>query len=782
MNNSSKRMIALLSLALVSYTAASILHQYLWADIAAPVFDFLAAGMVFQAIYSSQNKAYRINAIFCGIALFLWAVADTLWLIFTHVLHIDPGSSLLIALFYFGTNVFLLAAVVKYAFTHLRKWDSVQLVLDGITFSVAILWLIWAVLYHKDPTSLRRFLEYSVINSLTISMDIFLLIIIGIWYLSLRKGKLLSFLRILIASLVLYSLADLFYYHLYAHGYYLPDSYLDICYLATLFGVTFAIRMYYSKFPSTFTDADPSNNIGNSHRGLILILFPFLIATLETIDAFDIILYTILIVLHEFSSHYIQKAVGNQMLLSQEHVTNRQLEQLVSEQTKSLQTTNTELQKRNAELQYINDHDSLTGLYNRKYFFAALESYMQQCSSNDKIVLSLWNINKLKSINDTYGYATGDKLLIWHAAQVQKQFADGGILARLGSDEFAFAMKGYFLEDDLLPIATRVIDACRQPLTIGEYVFSIMVSVGISLFPTCAKDAVTLVKNAGIAMQHAKENPEYQHIVRYIDIDETIRRKYLIANRLATDDYDQVFSLHFQPQFRIADRKLVGMEALLRWKSPDLGSISPAEFIPIAEAANLIIPMGNWVIEHAVHQIADWNQLYETDLRMGINISPKQLDQTGTLDILRDTMVRYRVKFRWIDIEITESVALDNDDSADKIKRYFKNNDISISIDDFGTGYSSLGYLKILSFDRLKIAKPLIDKITFDDSSHKIVTSIILLAKSLGLQTISEGVETKEQFDLLLSLGCDQIQGFYLGEPLTAEMFEATFLKPQNDA
>ncbi len=780
MNKSSIWILVLAALALVLYAAVALLQIPLWAEIAAPVFDLLAAALVFQAVFSSKNKTFRISFLLSGIAILMWGIADILWLVFDILLHIDPESSRLIALFYSGTNIFMLAAVLYYTISSLRKWDSVQLILDGVTFSIAILWLLWSVLYHKDIVHLEQLLDYSVINSMTIAMDVFLIIVIGIWYLSLRKGSLPSFQWIIIVSLTLFSFADLFYYHLHAHGFYVPDSYLDICYLTSLFGIAFAVKLYYIQYPQTFANASQSTNIGQRHRSLILIFFPLMIATLETISVTDIVLYIVLIMFHEYASSYIQNAINNRLLLGQEQLVNQELEQLVSRQTQSLQSTNEELQKRNNELQYINDHDSLTGLYNRRYFFTQLETMIRESSDDDHIALFLWNIDRLKSINDTYGYATGDQILAWHAGQVAALFPGKGVLARLDGDEFAYAVKGDFLPDDLLPFAGRIIDTCATPFSVGEYVFNIMVSAGVSLFPHCAKDAITLVKNTDIAMNHAKNNPSFHHIARYLDIDEAVKRKYLIADQLKTARYDRVFSLNFQPQFRIADRKLVGMEALLRWQCADLGCVSPAEFIPVAEEENLIIPIGNWVIEHAVHQIADWNQLYGTDLRIGINISPKQLNQASTLELLRDTMIRYRVKHRWIDIEITENVALDNEDSAETIKRYFHNNDISVSIDDFGTGYSSLGYLKILSFDRLKIAKPLIDKITFDESSRKIVTSIILLAKSLGLQTISEGVETKEQYDLLLELGCDQLQGFYLGMPMTAADFEATFFKPVN--
>jgi len=218
------------------------------------------------------------------------------------------------------------------------------------------------------------------------------------------------------------------------------------------------------------------------------------------------------------------------------------------------------------------------------------------------------------------------------------------------------------------------------------------------------------------------------------------------------------------------------MEALLRWNCPELGFVPPDEFIPIAEEEDLIIPIGKWVIDKSISQISEWNHMYHTNLKVGINFSPKQLGQTDVLEVMNSSIHRYNAEIEWIDIEITEGIAIDNDDKAALIRQYFQDQGISISIDDFGTGYSSLGYLNLLSFDRLKIAKPLIDKIAFDETSMKIVSSIITLAKSLGILTISEGVETKAQFDMLLDFGCDQIQGYYLGRPLPSDTFQITFL------
>jgi len=774
----SKWIIVVVAVAFLCNVSAVILRLDFWTGLFAPVFDLLAVGMIFHAIFTSANKQFRLNFILAGAAVLTWAIADTLWFIFDQLFFIDPDSIDLITILYFGTNVFLVATSLIYIYSRLRKWDTVQLVLDGFIFSTAILWLIWVLMYDKDVVQMGRLLTNSILNTASILMDVFLLIIIGIWYLSIRKGVLPAFLRIMGASVFLFSLIDLAYYNLYSRNLYIPGSFLDLCYLAVLFGIALSIKMYYLKYPSNYVNEHPHTNVGTMHKGLILVIFPVIIVIFHTIDSMDVALYFVLIVIHEASSDYIQKSIRDRALLGQEKDMTKKLEQLVSEKTQDLQSAIGELQKRNEELSYLNIHDPLTGLYNRTYFLEQVGEAIDTAVPGEKVAMLLWNVDNLKGINDTYGLATGDKVLTLLSNRIRKLLEGAGILARMTGDEFAYLFKGEFANQEFIHTAEQVVRACQEPLQIDGYSFLVTVSVGISLYPVCATDKRMLLKNADIAMQYAKVTQPDSHIAKYADIDTAMERKSKIGNYLMNAEYNRDLQLYFQPQFRTTDRKLVGMEALLRWTCPEIGPVSPAEFIPIAEAENLIIPIGNWVIENAVSRISNWNSMHQMNLRIGINISPKQFDQAGTFTVLDASIQRYQAKPEWIDIEITEGVALDNENGAENIKRHIRSKGMSVSIDDFGTGYSSLGYLSILSFDRLKIAKPLIDKITFDKSSRKIVNSIILLAKSLDLVTIAEGVETKEQFSLLKSLGCDQIQGFYLGEPVPADEFEKRFLLP----
>lgn len=766
------------------YATAAAFHSDILSNLLAPVCDLLAIGIIFNPVYLSGHTKFRPNFTLIGLSICSWASADILWVVYAWILHSNPENSELISVLYMGTNIFLFAATILYCIYRFRKWDSFQLILDSTFISAAVLWLLWVLVFDKRFDALGHLQQDNVINIISIIMDMIELILITVWYLSIRKGNTPLYLRIISGAAFFYTIVDFIYFYLLGKGLYIPNSFIDICYMATFFGLAIGTKLFFMQCPSGYdTQKGMYSNIGHQRRGLYIILAPILILIFKGFDWFDILFFIMLTFLHEGFSSYIQAAISNQKILKRELNLNHELELRISEHTKDLEQKNEELQrfsdelrKKNVCLRYITDHDSLTGLYNRGFFLRRLEDKIKGLSPDKKLILLLWDVNCLKSINNTYGHSTGDKVLISLAQRVKNITEETGELARLGGDKFGLTLSGNFEKDEIVNIAKQIIDACNQLIQIGEYSFHVTISLGVSIFPLCAIDADTLLKNADAAMHYAKNTGDGNSISFYSDINSAMKRKNLIGNLLRKADYNKELSLHYQPQFRMADQKLIGMEALLRWNCPELGFISPAEFIPIAEEENVIVPIGNWVIENAIRQIADWNHLFHADLKVGINLSPKQLDQTDILQIFNSSMQRHHAKVEWIDIEITEGVAIESDDKAQLIKQYFQSRGISISIDDFGTGYSSLGYLNMLSFNRIKIPKPLINNITSDESSLKIVSSIISLARSLGIQTISEGVETKEQFDLLLDLCCDQIQGFYLGKPLPPYDFEKTFL------
>jgi EAL domain-containing protein (putative c-di-GMP-specific phosphodiesterase class I) len=240
------------------------------------------------------------------------------------------------------------------------------------------------------------------------------------------------------------------------------------------------------------------------------------------------------------------------------------------------------------------------------------------------------------------------------------------------------------------------------------------------------------------------------------------------------------FQMQYQPQFSLPDRRLVGMEALVRWNHPQLGVIPPALFIPIAEETNAILVLGEWIMARAVNQISDWNARYGLDLRMGINLSPLQLDLLNLKEDVANLLAGHAVDPAWIDLEVTETSAVKGGAYMEERLRDLAQLDVSLSIDDFGTGYSSLSYLRRFDIHRLKIAKELVDGIHTNPQDAGIVRAIVAMAKCLGLTTIAEGVESEEQFQALVELGCDEVQGFLTGHPLTPEAFEQICLAPRS--
>jgi EAL domain-containing protein (putative c-di-GMP-specific phosphodiesterase class I) len=325
-------------------------------------------------------------------------------------------------------------------------------------------------------------------------------------------------------------------------------------------------------------------------------------------------------------------------------------------------------------------------------------------------------------------------------------------------------------------IANKIINKCSETIEVDQYLFHVTISIGISIYPFDAMDSNSLMRNADIAMYQAKSLGKRRCVSFDTKFTDRLTRKSKIEFQLKNLILDNEFELYYQPQFSIPDKKLIGAEALLRWNSKQLGWISPTEFIPIAEEINLINPIGEWVMEKAIKQIGLWNNTFNSNLKVGINVSPKQLDCISFIPNLKGFLENNGVPSKYIDIEITESFAIEGEDKIKQIDSLFRGVGVSISIDDFGTGYSSLSYLKFFPFDRIKIAKPLIDSIATDDYDLQIVKAVVMLAKSIGMKTIAEGVELQEQFDILNELGCDEIQGFLLGKPMPSNQFEELYL------
>lgn len=489
---------------------------------------------------------------------------------------------------------------------------------------------------------------------------------------------------------------------------------------------------------------------------------------------FDIQIITnflVIIVFREILSSYLQKYIEHEKLLSKEKEMNLLLEDKIRQRTMEITKKNKQLEIKNTELDYMSKKDHLTNLYNRRYFFEKFNNSFLSTLDSGRTALFYIDLDRFKIINDMYGHHVGDMALIEISRRLKLYDNDDSILARLGGDEFVLVKYGDFTYDEFSQLADSIIHDCNAPIEIGEYMLYVSASIGISVYPVDAKDSYTLMRNADLAMHEMKDNGKNGYIFFDSKFSDKAKRKLLLENLLKSADYDKEFSILYQPQFNIDSKKIIGAEALLRWNNKELGSVSPEEFIPIAEETDCINSIGQWVMEQAIKQSAKWNKMCY-NVKVGINVSPKQLDSKNLIETLTKILEENSLSPKYIDIEITENVAVAGEYKIHQINSLFSSLGVSVSIDDFGTGYSALSYLKIFPFERIKIAKPLIDVIATDSFDYEIVKAVITLAKSIGIRTIAEGVESEDQLEILTSLGCDEVQGFLVGRPIDKYEFE----------
>lgn len=428
----------------------------------------------------------------------------------------------------------------------------------------------------------------------------------------------------------------------------------------------------------------------------------------------------------------------------------------------------TETKHRQLELEYMAYFDSETGVYNRNYFMKRLERAISKipksCNRVQVIYLDIDNYNVL---NDIYGFILGDEVIVQFAKLLNSYTSHDVKVGRFNNDEFAIALFDAESDDAALKLYKDIVRRIEKPIRIsdGSEVY-ISVSVGIASYPTGGKTAVDLIRCADIAMYNVKQHGKNG----MFEFEENMLKKFVKNVKLeqelktAVDNLD--FKLNYQPQFYSKGRKLRGMEALIRWQKPDGDYVSPAEFIPMAEKNGCIINIGTWVIKHALADFAEFKNKYAYDGIISINISAIQLREKNFKDILLHYVELNQLEPDNIEIEITESVLIEDFEFTINILDELRKKGFKISLDDFGTGYSSLSYLKDIPINTLKIDKSFVDTILVDTSTSIITDAVITMVKKLGLETIAEGVETEEQYEYLKKMNCDNIQGFLLGRPM----------------
>ncbi|WP_175990179.1 EAL domain-containing protein [Bacillus sp. Marseille-Q1617] len=437
----------------------------------------------------------------------------------------------------------------------------------------------------------------------------------------------------------------------------------------------------------------------------------------------------------------------------------------------------TEHKQHEKELNHQANHDVLTGLPNRRLLNENLTNILKPAGT--KAALMLIDLDRFKYINDTLGHDVGDLLLIEVSKRLKQFIGKLGLananVYRLGGDEFTLLFP-YRHTKEVTDIANSLLEQFNREFILGEQEFFISPSIGISTYPEDGCDAKTLMKNADTAMYYVKEREKngFQLFTKEMNCD--FYRKMMIEKELRTALELGEFDLHYQPLMDIHTKKICGMEALIRWNNKNLGPVSPAEFIPIAEETGMIIRIGEWVLRTACEQNIRWQKAEYPPLKVGINISIRQLLDKKFVHKAAAIIKDSGLSPAYIDLEITESIAMYDPAMMINKLEELKAIGVSVSMDDFGTGYSSLSYLKKYPLDTLKIDRSFVSGITFHEDNKAIVNSIISMAKHLGLHVTAEGVEDEEEIRFLEQSQCDTIQGYAISRPLCGKEFEQKFL------
>ena len=412
-------------------------------------------------------------------------------------------------------------------------------------------------------------------------------------------------------------------------------------------------------------------------------------------------------------------------------------------------------------------HDFMTGLPNRNQFNEEFPAFLMKAEFNStKVGVLIVDIDNMKYINDSQGHSAGDKILI-DAAKVLSQFKNSNIIAyKHGDDEFLVIIQNANTVDTIINSCDAIFEAFQLN--------NINVSCGLSVFPDDSKDENDLLRYSDIAVHCAKKQGKNQFQAFVPEMQKTFIQKLSIQNKMTQAVLESKFKQVYQPQFDVKSNTLRGFEALIRWHDEELGDIPPSVFIPMAEECGLIIPIGNWVINTAFSTLKQWQTKYDFKGIISINLSPIQLKQPSIIDDIKNCLDKYQLSPNFIEIEITEGIMIDSMEDAISKMKTLKEMGFKISLDDFGTGYSSLSYLQMLPLDTLKIDKSFINDITSKDGIQANITnSIIMMVSQMGLDTIAEGVEHDEQYELLKKFNCHIIQGFLCGKPMTEERCSA---------
>jgi len=756
--------IFLLSLALAISLSAMFLRAKSVALGMECLLAILISVIMFKMIKTAKYKVFRYALCFASIGMATFALENLArylgllkWVWKANWTAIPEAFILL-------SVVFLLSGVKNRISTRSVLFDFLSI--GGIwCFTVYILF----VANHSIPFTALP--DITRILFLNIFINIFsLAIILIILFFSIEK-KYRLYLVIILLGATLFTITDILRL---AHAVVFNAGDDDILrmltslsFIITLTGISIGITHPQEIYAHRETPS-PLRGFFIAGKSIIVLLAPILVYLTHPSFIGEVFVLISAVVAYLFISESIRIYNLRKENLAKQKADNRYLEEQVASRSE-------ELRQKREMLEQISNYDSVTGLFNRQYFQTRLSEMVDALNEGEELVLYYIDMDKFKSINDTYGHAIGDLVLRELGVRINKVRGEEGLKARLGGDEFTLVFKVQKGTDFLSSTMRALQSVVESEITVGELQFKLAMSVGVTIYPTDADSTETLLRNADIAMYRAKELGNNQFFYYNAIFGETVNQRNELALLLQNADIRRDFKLYYQPLLD-CDGRLTGVEAFIRWNAQNRGWVSPEEFIPLAEEIGVIVALGNWILENTAQQIRDWNRRYRTQLKMSVNLSYRQLNVSDFVETLLEDLRRYGVEASLFDLEIKESVAT-NPDLVNATVLRLVNEGIRVSIDEFGTGYSSLNELARLKIHRLKISRDLIANIGENEREKAILKAVVKLAKVMGFEVYIKGVETRKQYEILKEMDVDGMQGYYFTNPLSADEFETTYLK-----
>ncbi|MEQ8198617.1 MAG: bifunctional diguanylate cyclase/phosphodiesterase [Clostridiaceae bacterium] len=743
----------------------------LWGEIATPTAIIFTA-LTLVPIIRERTRNFRTVFLYAS-GIFVFGIAEIIWGVLDIFLHLDPLTNVFLCYLYVIPNLCFLIGTVIYFWFNLSHLNSAQLRQDMLTVSLMTAGFVAIIFFDTQVYGNLEINNQSIANFMILLFDTITMIVMITLQISLRSSKVKLSTSVIFIAMIILTAADSAFIIGINSNTYVPYRLTDWLYMTSLFMIALGVKVGYLNFGTKGRDRiyksidneGPVRNLG------LLLTLPLLCTLICGVHVNYLLYFAVVIIIHLFISLYIQKNIAMERLLEERTRNNEILQERVMKRTAQLMTTN-------EKLRFLLQHDKLTGLYSRERFFELMDIELSMGKKDRQIYLIVLDIDKFRMINDMYGYEFGNEVLK-HTARCIRGFSSKPFYsARLDGNEFAILCWGFDGFSQVQQEIERLLLSFQNPIDISPFKILVNVHIGVASYPESAKNRSDLLKGGKSALQQSKFMKMQRYSAYNKMIYEKERRRQEIEIALLKADINREFSLRYQPVFDVTGKVLSGMEALLRWESKDLDVVTPDEFIPVAEETGYIFKIGEWVMKTAMEQITKWNDKYGSQLYMGINISPIQLKNTNFIEGVKTLISETGVNPEYLTFEITESSDITSQDLFGEVLIQLIQMGISLAIDDFGTGYAAYSYLKKFSIDCLKIDKTLIESITKMPNDAQIVKAIIAMAKALEIRIIAEGVETKDQAELLREIGCDMVQGYFFGEPVKGDEFE-NFIDPR---